>query len=1196
MVERIDSVFDVAAIQKEVDGVKTGLSASQKALVETYDLINKLKGSNIGSLAENASKLETAMNGVDAEQKKVKKSVTELTLAAQEYKKTVDQTATIQAKMNVGTSEAAKQNVAAKVSLQQLNQATKEEIQLAQAAEGSIKQKQIQLKQLQRTYDELSGSQRSAGNGQQLLQQIQSLDAELKELEGTTGRFQRNVGNYANAFKGALKTLEDELTSVKNQLNDPSIGGKQLESLRQQEHLLSEVLDGVKVNFTSTRQEAKAFQEAATKIGLTLGQQSEAFQHFRSEVGKGVDDIKDIKDSVKLAASDTQGFDRLIGAAQGLTGAFSVAQGAAALLGSEDEDLQKTFVKLQAAMTILNGLQAVQNELKNKDSIFRKAANYLTALGTKYTQADTVAKEANAAATNVATKATKGFGTALKGIGIGLLLMLIPVLVSAMDGMDSVFKSSADNANRLRDASNDLNDEYKETVKNVAEVQVKLEIMTDRVKKGGLSFGEKKKFVKEYNKEFGDTLGVAKNYNEAEKNLIEKSGTFIQALYLRAQAQAALNLAMREQEKIFDEQITSQQEINNITTHFNQAIIEGTITKERAAKEIKGYRDRRSARRDEEQKDANFRKGFFKQQFDDLSKQADSLEKAGKFFTNSDDGKDHQKEIEEAQKRAAELRKLREDNNRLELAAREKLKELELKINADKNKAISEDENVYLQKRLEALGKYNDYSAQLINAQKEFEIHNLEDAAIRQKEELLKHKLSQAERLEVIKSVATQRQAIEGDAAVKIDTINAEVAAKTVTLIDNLNAKRIESMNVALASFRTIADYQQDNINKQIAGVDQLANAEEDKYAEIYAADVEALNNAYLNKQISQEQYLAKRDQLEENFNKKAVKREITHVKNLLKISNLSAEQKKAYYDQLFKLEQDLNAANEKGVQKLLARLEKIGQISSNIMASIQAVTDISYEKQKTQIEETENTQQKNYENEVKRIGDSSLTEEQKANKLKILESQRLAQKEQNERKQRQLEAQRARFQKAADITNIITETALAVIRALGDKTTPGFLRIPLAITIGALGAAQLAKAISSPLPKYADGTEDHPGGPFIWGEEGRELAITPDGRMQMSPDQATLGIAPKGTRIIPHDEVNELMRLAMMRMTAEKLGAVNGYKTDSAVEKKLDKLDNTMQWVGLIFQKGLSKQKAPRVIVNQTTAWNGYAKTKYVN
>jgi hypothetical protein len=1196
MVERIDSLFDVAAIQKEVDGVKTGLTASQKALVETYDLINKLKGSNIGNLAENASKLETALTGVDTEQKKVKKSVTELTLAAQEYKKTVDQTATLQAKLNVGTSEAAKQNAAAKVSLQQLNQATKEEIQLAQAAEGSIKQKQIQLKQLQRTYDELAAAERTSGSGTALLQQIQSLDAELKELEGSTGRFQRNVGNYANAFKGALSTLEDELTSVKNKLNDPSVGGKQLESLRQQEQLLSEVLEGVKVNFTSTRAEAKAFQEAAAKIGLTLGQQSEAFQHFRAEVGKGVDDIADIKQSVKLAASDTQGFDRLINAAQGLTGAFSVAQGAAALLGSEDEDLQKTFVKLQAAMTILNGLQAIQNELKNKDSIFRKASNYLVGLGTKLTQADTVAKEVNTAATNAATKATKGFGTALKGIGIGLLLTLIPILVSAMDGMDSVFKSSADNAGRLRDASNDLNGEFKETAKNVADVQVKLEVMTERVKKGGMSFLEKKKFVKEYNKEFGDTLGVANSYNEAEKNLVDKSGKFIQALYLRAQAQAALNLATTEQQKIFEEQITAQQDLNNFINGMNSSVLDGTISRKEADIQIKGYRDRRSRRKDEEQKDANFRKAYFKQQFDEITKQANDLEKAGGFFTNGDDGKDLQKEIEDAKKRAAELLKLKEDNNRLELAARERLKELELKVNADKNKAIAEDDNAFLKVRIEALGKYNDFSTQLINAQKDFEIKNLQDAAIRQKEELLKRKLTEGEKLSVIKSLATQRKAIEEEAAVKIDTVNAETAAKVVTLIDQQNAKRLESMNVALAAFKTIDDYQQESINKQIAGVDQLATAEESKYAEIYAADVEALNNAYLSKEISQAQYLERREKLDEDFNKKAIKREIQHVKNLLKISNLTAQQKKDYYAQLYKLEQDLNSANEKGAQKLLARLEKIGQISNNIMASIQAVTDISYEKQKSQLEETENTQQKNYENEVKRIGDSSLTEEQKANKLKILESQRMAQKEQNERKQRQLDAQRARFEKAQTIASIITETALAVIRALGSKPfTPA--NIALAIGVGALGAAQLAKAIATPLPKFAGGTESSPEGWALTDEVGPEMYIEPSGKTYLgSDDGPTLRYLEKGTKIIPHDEVNQLMHLAMMRMTAEKLQAVNGHKGYDHNTKELKEINSSILWLGQVMQKGLSKQKQPKVIVNQTTAWNGYAKGKYVN
>jgi hypothetical protein len=58
----------------------------------------------------------------------------------------------------------------------------------------------------------------------------------------------------------------------------------------------------------------------------------------------------------------------------------------------------------------------------------------------------------------------------------------------------------------------------------------------------------------------------------------------------------------------------------------------------------------------------------------------------------------------------------------------------------------------------------------------------------------------------------------------------------------------------------------------------------------------------------------------------------------------------------------------------------------------------------------------------------------------------------------------------------------------------------------------------------------------------------------------------------------------------------VNGHKGYDHNTKELKEINSSILWLGQVMQKGLSKQKQPKVIVNQTTAWNGYAKGKYVN
>ncbi|MED4715430.1 hypothetical protein P9295_03335, partial [Bacillus badius] len=61
--------------------------------------------------------------------------------------------------------------------------------------------------------------------------------------------------------------------------------------------------------------------------------------------------------------------------------------------------------------------------------------------------------------------------------------------------------------------------------------------------------------------------------------------------------------------------------------------------------------------------------------------------------------------------------------------------------------------------------------------------------------------------------------------------------------------------------------------------------------------------------------------------------------------------------------------------------------------------------------------------------------------------------------------------------------------------------------------------------PKYAKGTDFHPGGPAIVGDGGGpELIRTPAGQVGLSPGTSTLVHLPRGTEVLPHRETNALM------------------------------------------------------------------------
>lgn len=323
----------------------------------------------------------------------------------------------------------AKEELLLKQTVSDTTTTLKSQIKEVQAAPTSYDAMNATLGQLRNAFRKLSEEERNGDIGQTLLTSISELDTELKAIDGSMGNFQRNVGNYAGSFSAAFDVLKDELTQVTQKLNGMDESSTGFAELKQQQELLLQVTSGLNKQYGSTKQELRSLEEAAQQLAGAWGLNNTKVQEFVGAVGGIKDDLQDVKDSIKLSASDTGGFDRVINAAEGVTGAFAVAEGAAALFGGENEELQKTLTRLNAVMTILNGLQAIQNELKNKDSIFRKLLIRDTAVQIAATGAATAATTAQTAATGGLTVAQRLFNFVAKLNPIGLIITAITVVV-----------------------------------------------------------------------------------------------------------------------------------------------------------------------------------------------------------------------------------------------------------------------------------------------------------------------------------------------------------------------------------------------------------------------------------------------------------------------------------------------------------------------------------------------------------------------------------------------------------------------------------------------------------------------------------------------------------------------------------------------------------------------------------------------
>lgn len=101
--------------------------------------------------------------------------------------------------------------------LKKLRKEYSDNIKIEGVAADSLVSLRKQLSLLNAEYDRLSTSDRKAAIGTDLQKQIQSLNTEISAAEQATGRYQRNVGNYASAWNGlgmSVQQVARELPSL----------------------------------------------------------------------------------------------------------------------------------------------------------------------------------------------------------------------------------------------------------------------------------------------------------------------------------------------------------------------------------------------------------------------------------------------------------------------------------------------------------------------------------------------------------------------------------------------------------------------------------------------------------------------------------------------------------------------------------------------------------------------------------------------------------------------------------------------------------------------------------------------------------------------------------------------------------------------------------------------------------------------
>lgn len=103
--------------------------------------------------------------------------------------------------------------------VQELSKEVQNNIRMDTEKQGSLRALRAELSNVTKQYDELSEEERRAAKGMELESKIKVITAQLKNSEQETGRFYRNVGNYANGFVEAFTRMGGSMGGLQGPIN-----------------------------------------------------------------------------------------------------------------------------------------------------------------------------------------------------------------------------------------------------------------------------------------------------------------------------------------------------------------------------------------------------------------------------------------------------------------------------------------------------------------------------------------------------------------------------------------------------------------------------------------------------------------------------------------------------------------------------------------------------------------------------------------------------------------------------------------------------------------------------------------------------------------------------------------------------------------------------------------------------------------
>jgi hypothetical protein len=791
---------------------------------------------------------------------------------------------------------------------------------------------------------------------------------------------------------------------------------------------------------------------------------SDAFEQLSVEAGKLADQASDTQERIRTLASDTFKFDAAIGAVKGLASIFAVAQGAAALFGAENEDLNKTIARTQASVALLTGLNEIANLVAGQgatkiafENLFLKEKVVVTDAAAVSVVALTNAEEGAAVATLATKKSLDLLKLSIAATGIGALVLVLGALYKIYEqnseankkykaALDESEKSIKNNKETLKDFAN-----TQETAKDNLAILLNQETATSVARKNALKEQQDaiKNGIKPQVVAIQNLLVEQKKLEEQIKKNEEASKTANKSARFDAEGKVAL-----AGQEIAADNTANLEKLANIKTALaktNAAKAELTKKGNEAALAINAEFDKKEL---DEQTEKNNKLN------DELLKSALNRLKIkqltlGESVQTSIDIANKESEIEiNSAKGSIKNAKLRASTIALIQA---QLANTISKINLDATNRAIEDE------------------VKLIEAKKVLNTATIED-------EIKQANLSFTAEKNSLEARIKLNQATNAD--LELLTANHEKKIKDIT-----NRAIQEDYNLRVQAFEL----------RKLLGVtnleDELSLIRARGEAEIKAN--ESSNSSLEVKEANRKAIIAKTDAA-------ITQAKVVEANKQIDIDNAVAQAAvtlgQSTYEQRVKLIEDEGIKQKNALDKKLLSEEeynaKVIQINANTTSALKdendkrieeafklanavvsvftSINDISKQASEQRIEDITASS----ETELQAINDTDALETDKIKARAALEKRTQAAIAKEKTKQ-------AENDKALAIFQAVVSTARAVAEALPN--------IPLSILVGAAGAIQIAAIASQPIPKFEKGGEiggkrHSQGGTMVEAEQGEYI------------------------------------------------------------------------------------------------------------